>query len=252
MDLRTTIDAVRRLEKDLVLFNVDSGEGIADRVAAFFDTQNVRITEAHTASGKPEDIAVLSVDGGVLAVVDVSVLRALVDQQHTGPDDLGFSDTEYEEILGYLKETTFTSYDSEQLLYASREIEDRARRVGQGTIHAGFQRCSLMADQDGIYRNLANHGIEVHAYGMADVPPPDLGSGHVHPVDTDEIAKTWFVVFDGGGDDTQKSALLAEELEADTFYGVWTYDAGIVDRVVAYLDRRYLDPAGATHPQSRD
>lgn len=55
--------------------------------------------------------------------------------------------------------------------------------------------------------------------GFADVSLPNLGSGQVHAIDTDEIAEMWFVVFDGAGNGTQKSALLARECDPDTFYG---------------------------------
>lgn len=206
MDLRTTIEAIRHLEKDLVLYNVKSGNRITDQLKTFFDTQNVQISEAHTASGKPEALAILRNEEEVLAIVDVAVLRALVGDTPTTSADTGIADAPFEEILGHLKETTFTSYDKEQLIHASREIEDRARRSGRGTIHAGFQRCSLMAEQKAIYSDLADRGIEVHAYGVPDVPPPELGASYTNAVESDEISETWFVVFDGGGDETQKTA----------------------------------------------
>ena len=93
-----------------------------------------------------------------------------------------------------------------------------------------------MAEQRSIYADLARRGVLVHAYGAPDATPPDLGSGHIHAVSTDEIAETWFVVFDGGGDDTQKTSLLAREHDETAFYEVWTYDPSIVDRVLGHLD----------------
>jgi len=73
---------------------------------------------------------------------------------------------------------------------------------------------------------------------------PDLGDGTVHAVETDEIAQTWFVVFDGGGNPTQKSALLAHERRPGQFYGVWTYDGVIVDLA---LDR--FETASSSDPE---
>jgi hypothetical protein len=240
MDLRKTIEFVRTLEKELALFNVDPSDPIVGELTAFFETQNVRITSDRTPSGTPADIAVLSTRSEVLTVVDLALLRELITHSPAGTDDVGVVDTEYEAVLGHLKETTFTSYDEEQMFYASREIEDRAHRVGHGTIHAGFQQCSIMNRQQSIYRDLAQRGLDVHMYGVPDVTPPNIDRGQVHASETTEIATTWFVVFDGAGDDTKKSALVAEEQAEDSFYGVWTYDPVIVDRVLDHLERTYI------------
>jgi hypothetical protein len=240
MNLRKTVEFVRTLEKELALFNVDPSDPIAEELTAFFETQNVRITRNRTPSGTPSEVAVLSTRSEVLTVVDLGILRELVTHSPVGTDDIGVVDTAYEAVLGHLKETTFTSHDKEQMFYASREIEDRAHRVGHGTIHAGFQRCSIMNRQRSIYRDLAQRGLDVHMYGVPDATPPTIDRGHVHTGETTEIATMWFVVFDGGGDDTQKSALVAEEQAEDSFYGVWTYDPAIVDRVLDYLERTYV------------
>jgi hypothetical protein len=239
MNLRDCIEYIRHREKELRLFNVDPTDAIHEDLGAYFETLNVRISAERTASGAPEDVAVLSNATEVLAVVDVANLRELLDDVPTGASQLGIADGKYEDVLRHLKETTFTSYDRQQLLYASREIEDRARRVGQGSIHAGFQRCSVMADQQSVYTDLARRGVSVHAYGVPDATPPDLGSGQIHAISTDEIAETWFVVFDGGGNETQKTALLAHEHDENAFYGSWTYDPGLVDHVLAHLGQTY-------------
>jgi DICT domain-containing protein len=242
-DLRDSIEFIRRREKELRLFNIDSTDAIHEDLRTYFETLNVRITAGRTASGAPECVAVLSDATEVLAVVDAATLRELLEDVPTGDGQFGIADGKYEGILRYLKETTFTSYDSEQLLYASREIEDRARRIGRGSIHAGFQRCSVMAEQRSVYADLARRGVSVHAYGVPDVVPPDLGSGRVRPISTDEIAETWFVVFDGGGDDTQKSALLAHQRDGNDFYGILTYDPRFVDHILGYLNRAYGSPS---------
>jgi len=239
MDISDCIEFIRYNEKELCLFNTDPADSIRRDLATYFATQNVRITDGRTASGAPENIAVLSNTSEVLAVLHTSTLKALLEDVPTGSGDFGITDINYESVLAPLKETTFTSHDTEQLLYASREIEDRARRLGQGTIHTGFQRCSVMTEQRAIYTDLARRGVSVHAYGVPDATPPDLGSGQVHAVSTDEIAQTWFVVFDGGGSDAQKSALLAQEHDENAFYGIWTYDPRFVDHVLAHLTQTY-------------
>lgn len=248
MNLHRTVELIETLEKELALFNVDPSDPIDGQLATHFETLNVRITTHQTASGVPADIAVLSSTDGVLEILDVDMLRELADQTPVRTSDVGISDVAYEQVLGHLKETTFTSYDTEQMLYASREIEDRARRAGQGTIHAGFQRCSVMATQRPVYADIARQGVDVHAYGVPDRTPPDLADGQVHAIEADEIAASWFVVFDGGGDPSQKSALLAEERDDGVFYGAWTYDPKIVDIILDHLEETYVSIDSTSTP----
>ena len=237
MGYRDIVEYIRAHEKELVVFNAPEESSLERQLAEYFETQNVRIAAEKTAAGGPE-VAVLSTDGSVLTVVSLSMLEELLTDVPTRSDDFGFADKRYADVLTHLKETTFTSTEPRQLLYASREIEDRARRVGAGTIHAGFQRFSTMAPQKAIYSDLASRGVTVHAYGVPDVPAPNLGDGQVHPIDSRELARAWFVVFDGGGETHQKSALLAYEQAEREFYGAWSYDPGIVDRVLDYLEQR--------------
>jgi DICT domain-containing protein len=247
MSLRRVIELVDQLEKQLVLFNVPSGDTTAGRLSTQFATHNVSVTAHRTPSGRPADLAVLSNQEDVLARFAVDRLRSFLDHTPGTSDTLGVADAEYEQFLTHLKETTFQSQDFQDMLYSSREIEDRASRVGTGTIHAGFQRCSLMADQRAVYTDLARTGLSVHTYGIPDISPPDLGDTTIHTPDSEEIAEMWFVVFDGGGDDCQKTALVAEELQDRQFKGVWTYDPEIVDRITEYLETTYL----ANEPQTR-
>jgi hypothetical protein len=244
MDLRRCIDFIRRQEKELVCFNLPPDDPLPKDLREFFATQNVTIHTAHTASGAPS-VAILSSGKRVLAELDPTMLRSLLTSVPTA--DFGIADGDYKEILEHLKETTFTATDREQLLYASREVEDRARRVGQGAIHAGFQRLSNIAAERTIYTDLARRGIEVHTYGHPDVEPPDIGDGIVHAVDAEEIGVTWFVVFDGGGNTEQKSAMIAREGDDGDFYGAWTYDAGIVDEILHHLETAYPTPSDEAH-----
>ncbi|MFW6436031.1 MAG: DICT sensory domain-containing protein [Halococcoides sp.] len=246
MSLLSTVEAIESLEKELRLFNLPPASRIAERLEDFFETQNVRIRTARTASGRPE-IAVLSRPDAVIALVEVDRLRELVDE---GPpdSDLGIRDEAFEPVLEPLKETDFTAFDQRQMLATTREIEDRARRVGSGTIHTGFQRSSLMALQAPIYRDLADRGLTVHTYGVPDGAIPHIGQGTVHTPETDEIDRSWFVVFDGGTDPTQATALIAEERDDEQYYGIWSYDTAIVDQIVTHLEETYVaDPDPPRH-----
>jgi DICT domain-containing protein len=251
MGLGEFIEFVQECHTEIVLFNLDPGDEIAADLATGLETWNVTIETARTASGTPRNVAVLSTDGQMRSVVDVTPLRQLFEDG--SPSDATGTDAEYEEVLRHIKETTFISGDTRYLRCTCREIEDRALRVGRGTIYSGFQEFSRMADQESFYTDLARHGVTVQAFGVPDVEAPDFGSGRVHAIETEEIARWWFVVFDGRGDDTQKSGLLAQEQDPDSFEGIWTYDPGLVDRIVEYLERTYVrvSPETDTFSQSR-
>lgn len=243
MTLRRMIEFIKSHQKELILFNIPESDSLAIDIAERFRTQNVRIHTERTASGKPR-IAVLSDDESVLGVESISTLQEVLD-----PDSgqvttrTARTSEQFAPFVSHLKETTFTSYNRKQLLYASREIEDRAHRVRDGTIHAGFQRVSRMADQQPIYAALARAGVEVHAYGIPDADSPDFGSGQIHAIENDELAASWFVVFDGGSEPTQKTALLARETSSNSFFGAWTYDPQLVETVCTYLEQTYVAPS---------
>lgn len=243
MQLSDIIEAIERFEKELVVFNA-TDEEIAVELANYFETQNVVVETAETASGRPADVAVLSGRGEVLSIVDVGTFRELLESVPGAEDGVGIDDAAYEDFLAHLKETTFTSYDTRQMVYASREIEDRARRVRRGTLHSTFQEMGNFLEQREVYEDIARRGVEVHAYALPTDPPPDVPEVSVHAIDNEEIATTWVVAFDGGGRNDQKSALIAEERIPGLFYGAWTYDPGIVDRIVSYFEERYVDRTG--------
>lgn len=138
-----------------------------------------------------------------------------------------------------LSDTVFSSMDRRQLLASSREIEDRAWRVGRGEIHAGFQSLSALEAQSGVYASLARRpSLAVHVYGSADGDPDrELSDVIVHPTRAEDVVHHWFVVYDGGGDEFQKCAVLAEQVDDRTYRGFWTYDPAIVDDMLARLDQ---------------
>jgi len=127
------------------------------------------------------------------------------------------------------------------MVAASREIEDLAWRLGQGTLHAGFQHLSILADQMDVYERLASQDdLDVHAYAYPDAEVPQHDTDlTIHVERTEEIADSWFVVYDGGGVGVNKCALLAEEREPREFYGFWTYDPDTVDWIIEYLEEAY-------------
>ena len=138
-------------------------------------------------------------------------------------------------------------------------LED-AYRLGRGTLRTGFQSLSALKAQREVYAALGTEDLlDVHVYGERDWSPDVPGVHAVSVGDagdaTDEtsdpgrtgeigeIGAFWFVVFDGGGDDQQACALVAEEDDPDVeaFHGFWTYDAELVGDIDAYLEETYGD-----------
>lgn len=231
MGLRDIVSGVESREKMLTVYAPT--DALAATVRDYFASQNVRVV--HEPVSDPADARVeLSDDDddGRVVSVDVDAVKELVSE-HANRD---FGDVvPYRTILEQLDRTTFTSYDHTQMLTASREIEDRAWRVGAGQLVAGFQTLSTFETQQDAYRMLAETSLDVHVYGAPDANVDAVGTT-VHATDSREIRETWFVAFDGGPDPNQKSALLAEERGDDKFYGFRTYDPDTVDRVFDALD----------------
>jgi len=239
MSLSEIIEFVKGNEKTLVVFNPPADSTLVSDLREYFTTQNVTVTGRRTASGEPEGVVVLQLDEEVLAAVPAEQLDELLAGGALRDTGIGIDDTDYHEILQHLKETTFTSYDKARMITISHEIEDRALRVDGGQLYTGFQYASKLIDQRGLYERLATTAVDIHTFGVPDATVDIEGITH-HPEDTEEIERSWFVVFDGNGDDRYKTALLATEQAPNQFYGFWSDDPGIVDRIGGYLDDAYV------------
>jgi DICT domain-containing protein len=252
MALGDVIAAVERSERTLTVFNPEAPDDggapadgspleradVVEELASILADRNVTVRRETTDSGRPANVAVLEMDGVVLATVDVESLRSMLDDVDDAAGGLGFDTEAYADVLRHLQETTFTSYDREWMLEATREIEDRAFRVGHGRLHAGFQTMDHLRDQREEYEELGRRGLDVTVYASPGDDAPAFQDVEVKTPDAAEIEDYWFVTFDGGGEPSQKCALLAEE-RVDGFYGVWTYDPDVVDWIQTHLEDRY-------------
>jgi DICT domain-containing protein len=234
MNLSELIRGVEAHEKTLTVFNGD--EATVETLRAQFGDRNLTVRGERTDGGQLESFVVLSQDGGF--VTGASVAEVLQPEARTGPES---ATNVYRPILDHLDETMFTSYDTDQMIAASREIEDRAWRLGKGELHAGFQKLSILNPQLDVYRQLASKdGLSVHAYAVPDAEMPSHDSElTIHLERSEEIRESWFVAYDGAGVDVNKCALVAEEREPRSFYGFWTYDPETVDYILEYLTESY-------------
>lgn len=239
MSLTDVIEYVSGTEKTLVVFNPPADSTLITDLRDYFSTQNVTITGKQTSSGEPENVAVLRLNGEVLASVPVTQLQELLAGGGLRETGVGIDDTDYHEILQHLKETTFTSYDKAEMVAISHEIEDRAHRVGGGRLLAGFQEPTKLAKQADRYERLAIKPLAVHTFAVPGEPIKIDGLTH-HTAATTEIRESWFVVFDGDGEESYKTALLATEQAPTQFYGFWSDDPKIVDSICEHLETTYL------------
>ncbi|MFT4923490.1 MAG: DICT domain-containing protein [Haloarculaceae archaeon] len=236
MSLSELISGVADHEKTMTVFNAEAA--VVSQLQEYFSDRNVRVESEETPSGKPGTFVTLSEDGNVLTAAGLDDLHRMLGDE---PASLGLRDRPYQPILDHLDDTLFTSWETSQMVAASREIEDRAYRVGSGTLHAGFQYVSTMTNELPIYERLGSTDVDVHAYAFPDTEPPDSDEFSLHIERAAEIEQSWFVVYDGGPDPEDKCALLAEERDARTFFGFWTYDESTVDWLGEYLQSSYTD-----------
>ncbi len=233
MSLLELIAGVEAHEQTLTVFNAD--EATVEALRERFRDRNI-VVRSGTAEGGPDAFAVLERDGEF--VTGTTVHTMLDEGEEFSP---AFDPESYRPILDELDGTVFTSYSMRQMIAASREIEDRAWRIGRGELHSGFQRVSILERTLDVYERLGEReGLTVHGYASPDTEPPRQDSFTLHLEEVDEIERSWFVAYDGGGVDENKSALLAEEREPREFYGFWSYDPGTVDYIIDHLKRSYL------------
>ncbi|MFC5279212.1 DICT sensory domain-containing protein [Halorubrum rubrum] len=260
MSLIEIISGVEAREATLTVFDPDPS--VAESLAEHFADRNLRVVAEDPTEG-PTGYAVLARDGEFVTATAIDDL--LPDRADDGDDTAGaVADAEGaagegeaaaprrvgQPILDHLDETLFTSYSRADMVAASREIEDRAWRVGDGELHAGFQTLDVLSGESNTYDRLGEkERLDVHAYAAAEGDAPNTEQYEVHIGRTAEIRETWFVAYDGGGFDGAKCVLLAEEREPGRFYGFWSYDPDTVDRVIDYLTDRYWE---SEHPGEGD
>lgn len=204
---------------------------------ARFASRNVTVETRALPDGVSGSFAVLRDESGFLGAVSLVTMEALLKPPIRRPGALDDLEDGYRALFELLDDTLFVSLERRQLLAASREIEDRALRVGNGTLHVGFQSLDAFEAQRSVYTRLAEEtALDIHVYAVTDTPPATEPGVTFHTEPTDDIGRFWFLAFDGGDDDKQACALVAEEIESGSYSGFWTYDPALVADVFAAVD----------------
>lgn len=233
------LDAIAKRRKTLEVYT--DAEATAAELARQFDTRNVEVTRtAYPAGTDGEFVVVRNADGETQGALGVEQFQKMIAPDIHPPWELDEAGTDLTEVFDFLENTLFTSFDRRQMLAASREIEERAWRVGQGQLYAGFQNSRAVAAQTPVYNRFARErAVAIHVFIEDEVGETvDETIGVVSQAGA-EIGQFWFVLFDGAGSDQSKCGLLAEERAPGQFYGFWTYEPEIVDETVDYLRETY-------------
>jgi hypothetical protein len=233
----TTLSSIFRelTERDKQFTVYRSGEQTG--VEAQFRNYSVEINHEQLPPGAPDPFLVIEENGTFVGALPVEALDGLLEPPVSRPDDPGEVSAGYRILFDVLNETVFHSMDRETLLAVSREVEDRALRVGSGTFSVTFQRLSAFKTQVDLYQQLATEtDLDIHIYGLDDWTPPTIAGVTYHDLD-DSAQQYWILAFDGGSAHTQACGLLAR-MEPDGNDGVWTDDRAIVERLLAALEKQ--------------
>ncbi|WP_222920345.1 DICT sensory domain-containing protein [Natrinema sp. SYSU A 869] len=209
-----------------------------------FDTRNVDVT--HRPLGAIDEtgfVIVRDSDGEFQGALGIDQFEAVLSPEIHPPWELAETELDSEDLFSFLENTLFSSYDRRQMVATSREIEERAWRVGTGQLYTGFQRPAALRDQTDVYERFGEHDsitVTVFLDGEYEGPLTDVVT-----VITDtggELGAFWLVVYDGGGSEKHRCAVVAEERDPGQYYGFWTYDPAIVGDLIAYLETTYDGP----------
>jgi len=227
--LDSLIDDVRSSDRQFVIHSDDPETAAAD----WFRNHNVEVTHRPLPEGIPRPFLVVERDREFVGVLDLEEVERLLEPPIEPPADREELSPAHREFFDVLADTVFTSISRRELLAVSREIEDRAYRVGDGTFHVAFQRLSTFRPQRRRYERIAAETtLDVHVHGVDDWTPPESEAIHYHAHQDSRLEPYWVLAFDGGPEEMQASALVAEERPEGGFTGFWTHDETMVQRIL--------------------
>ncbi len=235
MTLEQFISAVAVQRKQIIVYAPDEAAVPVEQ----FETRNVTIERRSLPSDGPPGFVVIREDDGFVGSLGLGELQHLLTPPIRRPWSDGV-ETSYRALFEILDNTLFTSFDKRQMVAVSREIEERAWRVGHGTLSCGFQSTEALRKQQSVYARLVGGtDLDVHIYVGDNQGEWPFDGATFHVESSDEVGRTWFVVFDGSTYTMAACALVAEETEDGRFRGFWTYDEELVHEILSYLTSTY-------------
>ncbi|ADD05539.1 DICT domain protein [Natrialba magadii ATCC 43099] len=231
--LEEALEIVENERKHLAVYTAETD--VAAELQQQFTTRNVTVEHRQAAAFDDGFVVIRGADGSFRGALGIEYFGAILSPDSYPPWTLENSGIETRQVFDFLENTLFSSYDRRQLLAVSREIEERAWRLGEGALYAGFERKAAFEKQREVYDRLSSRGaLSVTVFLDAAWDAPTEGLAVVSALG--EIGQFWFVVFDGAGNTQQACALVAEERQPGRYYGFWTYDPELVGELVACLE----------------
>lgn len=242
-------------EATLTVLDPDIKRPMYRLLTSLFNEEVVTVQAATTKSLDTVADSVLLEKEGTDADLAVSSLDAVRDELLLVNADIyvtgarGLADVETPDVIANLDELPFTvkgrpADPKEKLLLIeiSRHIEAMAWQAAEGRLATGFQYLSRLTDERGtrrVYDQLGTEtDVDVHIYGVPDTDPQFSGIT-VHGEETDELRKSWFVVFQSAIHPHESAALVAIETAPNTWEGCWTYDSDRIGAIFEYLEQTY-------------
>lgn len=212
----------------------DGETDLEERLAA----HGVSVDSRRLPPGGPDPFLVIERDGAFAGALGVGAAERLLEPPIVRPGEREGVSEGYRVFFELLEETVFSAMERRQLLAVSREIEDRAYRVGSGKLSVSFQTFSTFESQLGVYRHLAAEtDLDIRIHGLADWTPPEIAGITYHGYTDDILGRYWILAFTDDTDGTQSCGLLARE-RSDSYEGFWTDDPNTVDDIRTALTER--------------
>lgn len=237
--LREAFDTVEMQQQTLDVYTDEPT--VTSELQAQFSTRNVRVVSQQLSPGDGDGFIIIRDTAGQFrGALGLDQLEALLSPEIHLPWELSDSGVRHADVLDFLDNTIFSSYDRRQMLAVTREIEERAWRENSGALHVGFQNSTAFTAQVPVYNRLARESsLAVRIY-ITDEWETEVDESIDIVAETgDEIGQFWFVLFDGGETDLNACGLLAEEQTPNNYYGFWTFDPDRLDEIITYLETTY-------------
>jgi hypothetical protein len=241
-------------EATITVLNPDSVQPVYRLLSGLFneDVVTVQKTKTNENSVPSDTVLVEKRDESVVAVSSLDRIREellFVNSDIYLTNSRNLDDVETPDVIRNLDEIPFTvtgypESGKEKLLLIeiSRHVEAMAWQADEGRLATGFQQLSRLDNESGtreVYERLGGEaGVDTHVYGVPDATPSIPGVT-VHGADTQELRRSWFVVYESTHHPHEAAALVAIETDSNTWEGCWTYDPARVARILDYLDRNY-------------
>ena len=194
-------------------FTVYAENGVPP-VEEWFPNHSVEVDYRALPADVPAPFLVVEHEDELAGVIPLATVDRLLEPPIVRPESHEGLSPAYSALFEVLEDTVYTSMSRDELAVISREIEDRAARVGEGTLYAGFQRFSRFRSEVTEYCHLAASGVSVHVYGVPDWEPPKLPGVTYTPIPDGPQSRYWVLAFDGGEDSSQSCGLIAREADA--------------------------------------